>query len=68
MAVDPASPDDAASPGGPMPVPTADRLARAWARAVADTSFVPMDRSALVTFLRGLAADLLAAYTAAEGM
>ena len=55
---------DPVSPGGPMPVPTAGRLARVWARAVADTSFVPMDRSALVTFLRGLAADLLGAFTA----
>jgi diguanylate cyclase (GGDEF)-like protein/PAS domain S-box-containing protein len=48
----------------PAPVPGADRLARTWARAVEDTSFVPMDRPALVAFLRGLAADLLATFTA----
>ena len=48
----------------PAQVPTADRLARAWAREVADTSFVPMERPALLAFLLNLATDLLAAYTA----
>ncbi len=47
--------------GPDAPGPTADRLARAWARAATDTSFVPMDRRALVVFLRDLAADLLTA-------
>ena len=50
------SPDDAA--------PAVRRLARAWAKAVAGTSFVPMDRPALVTLLHGLAAQLLGAVTA----
>ena len=47
----------------PRPRPTtADRLARAWARAVADTSFVPMDRrGAAWPSSASLAADLLAA-------
>jgi diguanylate cyclase (GGDEF)-like protein/PAS domain S-box-containing protein len=44
--------------------PAVRRLARAWAQAVAGTSFVPMDRPALVTFLHGLAAQLLGALTA----
>ena len=48
-------------PDGRVPLPTAEELARSWADAVADTSFVPMDRPALVAFLTGLAADLLAA-------
>ena len=51
-------------PEGPAPVPTADQLARAWALAVAGTGFVPMSRRATVAFLRNLAADLLAAFTA----
>jgi diguanylate cyclase (GGDEF)-like protein/PAS domain S-box-containing protein len=51
---------EAAAPDGPA----ADRLARAWAQAVADTSFVPMDRASLLSFLRGLAGDLLGAFTA----
>jgi diguanylate cyclase (GGDEF)-like protein/PAS domain S-box-containing protein len=37
-----------------------------WARAVADTSFVPMDHKTIVVFLRGLADDLLAALRADE--
>jgi diguanylate cyclase (GGDEF)-like protein/PAS domain S-box-containing protein len=48
-------------PDDPASVPAADRLAHAWARAVTDTSFVPMDQPALVAFLTGLAADLLTA-------
>jgi len=59
---------DGRFPDDPAPVkiqvPTADRLARAWAREVADTSFVPMDRPALLAFLLNLATDLRAAYTA----
>ena len=51
-------------PEGPAPVPTADQLARAWALSVAGTGFVPMSRRATVAFLRNLAADLLAAFTA----
>jgi diguanylate cyclase (GGDEF)-like protein/PAS domain S-box-containing protein len=51
-------------PDDPAPVPTPERLARTWARAVEDTSFVPMDRPTLVAFLRPLATDLLAALAA----
>src|SRR6185312_7698835 len=46
------------------PASAARRLARAWAQAVAGTSFMPMDRPALVTFLRDLAAQLLGTLTA----
>ena len=52
------------SPDGPAPVPTADHLARTWADAMAGTGVVPMSRRALVAFLTGLAADLVAAFTA----
>jgi hypothetical protein len=47
-------------PDGPAPVPTADRLAHTWAEALAGTGVVPMNRRALVVFLTGLAADLVA--------
>ena len=50
-------------PDGP-PVPTADHLARSWADAMAGTSFAPMSHRALVAFLRDLATDLVAAFTA----
>jgi diguanylate cyclase (GGDEF)-like protein/PAS domain S-box-containing protein len=45
-------------------LPTAEQLARTWAGAVADTSFVPMDHKTIVVFLRGLADDLLEALRA----
>ena len=51
-------------PDGPAPVPTAHHLARTWAEAMAGTSAAPMSRRALVAFLTGLAADLVAAFTA----
>ena len=51
-------------PDGPAPVPTADHLARTWAEAMAGTGVVPMSRRALVAFLTGLAADLVATVTA----
>jgi diguanylate cyclase (GGDEF)-like protein/PAS domain S-box-containing protein len=42
-----------------------DRLAQQWARALTDSSFVSMDRAALVGLLRALLTDLLGALTAA---
>jgi diguanylate cyclase (GGDEF)-like protein len=50
-------------PDGPVPVPTAGRLARAWADAVAGTGLLPLSRRALAAFLTDLAADLVAAIT-----
>ncbi len=46
---------EAPDTGASGPLPTAEQLARVWARAVADTSFVPMDHKTIVVFLRGLA-------------
>jgi diguanylate cyclase (GGDEF)-like protein/PAS domain S-box-containing protein len=42
-----------------QPLPTAERLARVWARAVAQTSYVPMNRRELVAYLTDLAARLI---------
>jgi diguanylate cyclase (GGDEF)-like protein/PAS domain S-box-containing protein len=52
--------------GGPDDpgLPTAQRLAVSWARAVAGTSFVSMSRAELCAFLEALAEDVLAAFTA----
>nr|WP_239075559.1 bifunctional diguanylate cyclase/phosphodiesterase [Planosporangium flavigriseum] len=46
------------------PGPTPERLARAWARAIAGTSFVSMTPAELRSYLTGLAARLLSAATA----
>src|SRR5262249_11901333 len=43
---------------------SAERIARAWARAINGTSYVPMSKHELQTYLTGLAGKLLAAATA----
>jgi diguanylate cyclase (GGDEF)-like protein/PAS domain S-box-containing protein len=48
----------------PQSVPTAERLARAWARAINGTSYVPMSKKELQTYLTGLAGQLITAVTA----
>ena len=48
------------------PLRAADRLARAWARAVAGTSFVPMGRPELLAFLVDLADAISSRPTTAE--
>jgi diguanylate cyclase (GGDEF)-like protein/PAS domain S-box-containing protein len=55
---------EAPDTGAGGPLPTAEQLARVWGRAVADTSFVPMEHKTIVAFLRGLADDLLEALRA----
>ena len=52
--------------GGSDALPTADRLARAWKRAVEHTSLISLSGLALLVFLRGLAAVLLDAVAAEE--
>jgi hypothetical protein len=47
-------------------LPTADQLARAWTRAIARTSHVPMSRRGLRAYLAVLAGDLLDALTAGD--
>lgn len=49
-----------------QPLPTAERLARSWARAIAPTSYVPMNRRELVTYLTDLATRLIATMRAAS--
>src|SRR5690349_1467128 len=44
--------------------PNAERLARAWARAINGTSYVPMSKKELQTYLTGLASQLITAVTA----
>jgi diguanylate cyclase (GGDEF)-like protein/PAS domain S-box-containing protein len=44
--------------------PTQERVARAWARAIAGTSYVSMSRRELQSYLAGLAGRLLSAATA----
>jgi diguanylate cyclase (GGDEF)-like protein/PAS domain S-box-containing protein len=44
--------------------PSAERLARAWARAINGTSYVPMSKKELQTYLTGLASQLIIAVTA----
>jgi diguanylate cyclase (GGDEF)-like protein/PAS domain S-box-containing protein len=50
----------------PRPLPSAERVARSWSRAIARTSFVPMSRRELVTYLTAQAEHLIAALTADE--
>ena len=47
-------------------LPTPRQVATAWARAVADTSFVSMSRAELRAFLEVLAVDLIAAFRHGE--
>jgi diguanylate cyclase (GGDEF)-like protein/PAS domain S-box-containing protein len=44
--------------------PSAERLARAWARAINGTSYVPMSKKELQTYLTALASKLITAVTA----
>jgi diguanylate cyclase (GGDEF)-like protein/PAS domain S-box-containing protein len=44
--------------------PSAERLARAWARAINGTSYVPMSKKELQAYLTGLAGQLITAVTA----
>jgi diguanylate cyclase (GGDEF)-like protein/PAS domain S-box-containing protein len=44
--------------------PSAERLARAWARAINGTSYVPMSKKELQTYLTGLASRVITAVTA----
>jgi diguanylate cyclase (GGDEF)-like protein/PAS domain S-box-containing protein len=52
-------------PGGrAQSAPSAERIARAWARALAGTSYVSMTRKELLAYLTGAAETLVAAVTA----
>ncbi|HEX6074196.1 MAG TPA: EAL domain-containing protein [Micromonosporaceae bacterium] len=48
---------------GSTPHPGRDRLARAWAQAVCDTSYIAMDRTELVAYLRRLTDQMADALT-----
>src|SRR5690348_6738942 len=52
------------SPAGrDQPLPGPERMARLWAKAIARTSYVPMNRRELIAYLTEPAAGVLAAMT-----
>src|ERR1041384_4641702 len=47
-----------------QPLPSPERMAKAWARAIARTSYIPMNRRELIAYLTEPSAALINAMTA----